>query len=443
MSLSSAFSRLLCCPLSGQNLQQQDDQLVSEDGKHSYPLVDGLPWLLAHPRNSLLDWGAKLNHFQQVLLQEITQLELDRNQSQGAVHDRIECLLLAKKDFLLEITKLMQPLNQAKVASVEIYNALRDRAPASQNLLSYEANIYRDWQWGDEENQQSLELIKKVAPAQLGKLCVLGAGACRLALDVHQHFDTELTVATDINPLFMFAVQKMLRGESFFFTEFPLHPKIVDYVAIKHQMSGFDKVPDDFYLCFADAAKPSFVKHAFDTVLTPWLIDIQPHEFSRFLTQLNQYVPIGGRWINLGSLVFNQNRESLCYSSDEVVELAAAAGFEIEELKQVEMPYLKSPYNAGYRMETVWSWEAVKRQHVEADKDLSSIPVWLIDTGKPIPASQQAVAEQAKAAFLADLYQRIDGETSLRSLARKLAQKEGADAAEFEAMLVQFFLERL
>ncbi|WP_370980395.1 hypothetical protein [Agaribacterium sp. ZY112] len=439
MTLSPALAAILACPQTGHALKQVEDQLVSEDGQHSYPLIDGIPWLIAHPRNSLLDWGAKLNHFQQTLLQEIALLERDSEDASAVFYSRVESLLQAKKDFLLEVTTLLEPLTRAKVASSETYSALRDIAPTTQNLLSYEANIYRDWQWGEEENQQSLELIKKVAPAKLGKLCVLGSGAGRLALDVHKHLDADLTVACDINPMFLLALNKMLRGESFFFTEFPLHPKITDYYAIKHQMQALTNVPEGFHLCFSDAAKPSFKKHSFDTVLTPWIIDIQPYEFSKFLSQLNQYLPIGGAWLNMGSLVFNQNRDSLCYSSDELVELAAKAGFELEELKKTEMPYLKSPYSAGYRMETVWSWQAVKRQHVDAEPELSTMPTWLIDTTVPVPVSDVILRESATSEFLANLYKQVDGKRSIQDIARYAAKKDSVDAQEMKQMLVQFF----
>lgn len=439
MNLNQAFLDLLCCPETGQPLQLSNDKLVASGAANEYPLVGGIPWLLAHPRNSLLDWGAKLNHFQQTLLQEISELEQARKQSEGAVHDRIECLLLAKKDFLLELSKLLEPITQAKVSQVEQYNALLDRAPSTQNLLSYEANIYRDWQWGDEENELSKNMVLEYAPDKLGKLCVLGAGACRLALDIHLEAKPELTVATDINPIFLFAVDKMLSGESFLLTEFPLYPKLTEYVAIKHRMAALEQRPDNFHLCFADSAKPPFKKHSFDTVLTPWLIDIQPHEFRRFLKQLNQYLPVGGRWLNFGSLVFNQARESLCYSSDEIVELAAEAGFEIEEMVQREIPYLKSPYNAGYRMENVWSWEAIKRGDVAAETELQLYPSWLLNTSEAIPKSQEFESQRQQSLFLADILARVDGSTSISSLAHQLAKSNDGSAEEFEQLLVHYF----
>ena len=388
----------------------------------------------------MIDWGNKLKHFQQVLLQEISQLTGDLKQSQGATQLRLQALHQGKQQFLLEITKLLQPLLNSPVTESAIYGALRDRAPSVQNLLSYEANIYRDWVWGKEENQLSFDLVSSVAPKSMGKLCVLGAGACRLALDLHQHRQSDLTVATDINPLFLLAVQQLMYGNNLHLTEFPLHPKTSDDVVLSHTLKALQKKPEHFYLCFADVAKPAFVKAAFDTVLTPWLIDIQPFELARFLRQLNYYLPVGGTWLNFGSLVFSQQRDRLCYSMDEVRDIAKHAGFDVEQTEQHELPYLKSPYNAGYRMETVWVWRAIKVRDVEVESNPQVLPPWLLDLEQPVPLSAEHKQLSAQHVFLADVFARVDGRVSIRQMARKLSQQQDLNAEDLEALIRNYFL---
>ena len=71
MTFDDALLTILRCPSTGSTLTRQGSALRSEDAEHTYPLIEGIPWLLQHPRNSLLDWGAKLHHFQQVLLGEL------------------------------------------------------------------------------------------------------------------------------------------------------------------------------------------------------------------------------------------------------------------------------------------------------------------------------------------------------------------------------------
>jgi len=83
-SLSPDFLALLACPETNQSLMYKDESLVTDpsnfeqiqlEKKHrKYPLIGGIPWLIPYPRNSLLDWGAKLNQFQQVFLREISGL---------------------------------------------------------------------------------------------------------------------------------------------------------------------------------------------------------------------------------------------------------------------------------------------------------------------------------------------------------------------------------
>ncbi len=440
MKITTQLLELLKCPSSSEALSLDNEHsLLSSDGSQAYPIVDGIPWLIAHPRNSLLDWGAKLNHFQQIFLQEITRIELDLKTADGATFDRLTRLLEAKRNFLLQVTTLLEPLVQTKVAPSEIYDALRDKAPSTQNLLSYEANIYRDWVWGDEENILTKDLLADVFPEHVGKLAVLGAGACRLAFDLHQKFKPELTVATDINPLFLLLANKLLSGDGFELTEFPLHPKSSDLVAKTHFFEAPEAIPENFYLCFADAARPAFKAASFDTLVTPWVIDIQPHELSTFLKQLNHYLPIGGSWVNFGSLVFQQDRESLCYSVEEVESLAIDAGFEIKELKQHEIPYLKSPYNAGYRMETVCLWRAVKLKDVDREKDLQNLPSWILNTTDPIPLTQEFQSTYAQSHFLSELFQKVDGRHSIETISAYFANRDGSDPSEIEGMLTQYF----
>lgn len=440
MSLSSDFLDLLHCPLSAEPLSLSENELLTDSGEHRYPIVGGVPWLLPHARNSVLDWAAKLNHFQQILLQEVSQLELDAKKAQGKSKERLQRLHAAKKSFLVEVTTLFEPLIQTKIAAKESYDALLDRAPASQNLLSYEANIYRDWVWGEEENKLSRDFVLSLFPPDTKKLCVLGAGACRLAYDIHLTLQPNISVVTDINPLFLLAVKKMMDGKEFNLTEFPLHPKNTESVAVGHEFKLPGDTAENFHLCFSDAAQAPFKPASFDTVLTPWLIDIQPHELSKFLKRLNHYLPVGGTWVNFGSLVFNQQRDALCYSIDEIKERAFESGFEIANIEQKDIPYLKSPYNAGYRVETVWAWRATKIKDVSCSESPQTLPAWILDPSLPIPRKQDITQAQIQYQFLAELYQRINGQRSISELAQYFATRQQADAAEFERILIDYFL---
>ncbi len=439
MTIAPNLLELLACPSTGSDLQMGDGCLLSAAGSQQYPIVNGVPWLLPNPHNSLVDWGAKLNHFNQIILSEIKGLEQSLKHASGPTEERLQRLLHGKQIFLRRVSELMMPIVKAPAATKKAYDALRDRAPSTQNLLSYEANLYRDWVWGEEENNLTANIVSQhLRSEDVKKLLVVGAGAGRLAIDLHQAWDADITVATDINPLLVMAAETLLSGEDLPFVEFPLQPRKSEFTAVEHLIKG-ERKPDNFHFVFSDATKPSFKPGVFDTVVTPWFVDIQPLEFGRFLRQLNQSVPIGGRWINFGSLVFNQKRDALCYSIEEVQGIALQQGFEISDIAEHEIPYLKSPYNAGYRIERVWSWSAKKIADVKALQSPQVLPAWILDTAQAIPSAQYFQQFSYTNRVYSQLAAEVDGKTSVVKIAKKFARQNKMDEAEGLHLVSEFF----
>lgn len=442
MSQLESILPLLRCPKTGESLSLNAESavLTTAEQEEIYPLINGVPWLLPNPKNSLADWSAKLNHFNRVLMAEIQSIEKELKHAQGATEVRLQKLLLGKQNFIKRVSELFFPVVRAQASAKNVYDALRDRAPSQQSLLSYEANLYRDWVWGQEENALTHDIVAQHFPENVGKLCVIGAGAGRLALDLHASQKSELTIATDINPLLVLAAEYLLSGKPLPFVEFPLHPRKTEFVAVEHEILGQEK-PDNFHFVFADATKPCFQTAAFNTVVTPWFIDIQPLEFSKFLRQLNQYVPVGGTWVNFGSLVFNQKRDGLCYSIEEIKALALQQGFDMGEPQEHEIPYLKSPYNAGYRMERVWSWSAKKVADVNALNQPQVLPAWLLDQKQVVPKSQHFQQFSFKHRAYAQLAAEVDGKTSIVKIAKKFAKQNNLDEQEAIQLVTNFFIE--
>ena len=238
------FLELLICPASGKALSPHENQLISSDQSSAYPLIGDIPWLLPNPQFSIADWLVKLQHFRQILSSEIQELETAIQYTQGNTQERLKRLRLGKIQFVNCVSELLSPLLQHQPADPAIYDALNDKAPSTQNLLSYEANLYRDWAWGDDENQQTAQIIKNQISLQNPKNClVLGAGAGRLALDIHQHIKPKLTIASDINPLLVLAADKLLNSGELTIQEFPLHPRRAEWVAVEHQLKSPIKRP--------------------------------------------------------------------------------------------------------------------------------------------------------------------------------------------------------
>ena len=120
-----------------------------------------------------------------------------------ATRARLESLERATRDHGTRLRALLAPLEiEQHAASYETYLALRTRLPADQGLTTYYANIHRDWCWGDAENDASFEMLAALLrDAPPGSVLVLGAGAGRLAYDLHMRTTAALTVALDFNPL--------------------------------------------------------------------------------------------------------------------------------------------------------------------------------------------------------------------------------------------------
>jgi uncharacterized protein YbaR (Trm112 family) len=441
MPLNLELLSLLKCPSTDQPLTEENGALNTKDAETTYPLIDNVPWLLPNPQNSLIDWSVKLNHFYQILTDEISDLEKALSSATGATQIRLQKLLTGKQHFIRNVFDIMTPVVRHPMTSKSNYDALNDLAPNTQNLLSYEANLYRDWAWGDEENALSADIVTQyMDPKNNKKIIVLGAGAGRLAWDVHQQVAPAFTVATDINPLLVLATQRILRGQDLTIYEFPMQPRDSDSVAIEQTLSGLP-TSNNFHYVFSDATKPAFVKGAFDTLITPWLIDIQPLEFSRFLRQLNQYIKTGDQWINFGSLVFHQKRDALCYSIEEVKIIAEQQGFEINRIQQHQIPYLKSPHNAGYRMENVWSWTATKTKDVDAINQTQVLPTWLLDGKKPIPKTPYFQQFSLTHRLYAQLGAEVDGRTSLHKIANKLAKQKRMNSDEAMNLVRNLFID--
>ncbi|NVJ49688.1 MAG: hypothetical protein HWE11_04830 [Gammaproteobacteria bacterium] len=439
--LTEQWFSLLRCPQTQQPLTRNNDLLLTPEQKLSYPIINNIPWLLANPTHSVVDWSIKLNHFTQVVSREVQSLTQQAAASSGLTQQRLIALAEGKARFFQDVKALMQPLLTAKVASKALYDTLSDRAPNTQNLLSYEANLYRDWVWGEQENAAYKAMVVPLLPeTPAPKLAVLGGGAGRLAYDLACNIEDGLVINIDINPLLMFAAKAILFGDGLAIDEFPFHPKDLTSIAVRHQIDSIDYSKDNLKLLFADGARPAIEKGSMDAVITPWLIDIQPLALTKFLRSLNNYLSVGGTWINFGSLVFQQQRESLCYSIDEIKALAARCGFEITVLDSQEIPYLKSPYNAGYRMETVWVWQAKKVADVALAEDPQHLPQWILEDSIPIPNTNAIKNAAFSHALYAELLKQVDGKRSLASITRKFARENHVDPKEAYQLIKDFFL---
>ena len=300
--------------------------------KTGFPDIDGIPWLFAEPDASLGEWRNRLQFALQQIGHELAGLdvELKDRDLRALTRQRLERYRKSLDQHRRALQKLLRPVDvQSQSGSFESYLALRTRLPVDQGLNTYYANIHRDWAWGEEENNASLQQVRSVLHdhAELGDVLVLGAGAGRLAYDIHAQLDCTRLVALDFNPLLMLVASEMVNGKRLSMYEFPIAPRSLEDDAVLRKLSAPAAAGDDFHLVLGDALRAPFAAAAFDTVVTPWLIDIITEDLPVFAARVNRLLKQDGRWVNFGSLAFADPSRARRYSPEETKAIVGEAGF--------------------------------------------------------------------------------------------------------------------
>ena len=434
------LNALLACPRCDKSpLEASDDTLHCKACKVDFPLVDGIPWLFAEPHAALGEWRGRLQFALQQLAHEIAGLEqeLENTELSALARRRVERYTKCVESHRRKLQKLLRPVDvQSLQGSYESYLALRARLPSDQGLNTYYANIHRDWGWGDEENQASLKQIRAVLHdhAELGNVLVLGAGAGRLAYDIHTNLDRESTVALDFNPLLMLVAKAVTDGGQVNLYEFPIAPLALEDDAVLRKLSAPKPAGENFHLVMGDALRPPFPEKSFDTVVTPWLIDIITEDLPVFAARINRLLKKEGRWVNFGSLAFANPRRAKRYSPEEVKAIVGESGFSDPYVSQATIPYMCSPASRHGRRERVFTFSAYKERNASKPERHRSLPDWIVTGKDPVPLSpsfrQQAMTTQIYS-FIMSL---IDGKRSIKDMAivlenQKLMTKEEAEPA--------------
>lgn len=425
----TSLAQLIACPRCDKSpLESANGAFHCTACKVDFPSIDGIPWLFAEPQAALGEWRGRLQFAVQKLGHELEGLEQElKNRDLSALAKRrIERYAKCVDSHRRKLQKLLRPLDvQALQGNVETYLALRTRLPSDQGLNTYYANVHRDWAWGDEENQASLRQIQSVLHdhAELGKVLVLGAGAGRLAYDIHTHFDCAATVAVDFNPLLLLIAQAVTRGEKLHLYEFPIAPLALEDDAVLRTLSAPAAADEHFHLVLADALRPPFPEQSFDTVVTPWLIDIISEDLPLFSARINRLLKNEGRWVNFGSLAFTSPGQAHRYSPEEVKAIVAEQGFSDPYVSQATIPYMCSPASRHGRRERVFTFSAYKERDADRPERYKALPDWLVTGDDPVPLSpsfrQQAMSTQIYS-FIMSL---IDGKRSIKDMAAVLEKQ--------------------
>lgn len=436
--MSEFLQTSIRCPQCSSSLNSTGTQELHCDScAVEYPSLNGAPWLFPVPQHAFSFWRDNLKLHIQQIEQEVLGMThcLERSELFPNQKQRLKKWVEAKKEFGRFLERILAPLVDGYQATREANIALRDTIPMTQRLGSYLENIYRDWSWGDEngENPAALDILLELTEGNkkaLENILVLGAGACRLAYDFHRAGKTKLTVASDINPLYLLLGQEMISGESRTVFEFPVAPVDGKSFFVRRELKAPEPIREGFSFVFADAMNPPFGAAVFEALLTPWLIDIVPQDPNLLFKRFNHLLKPGGAWINFGSCYFNHPDFSRRYSPEEILEIAEKSGFEVQKNIKRKIPYLQSPSSAHGRVEQTFSFLARKVREVEQPPRFVYLPDWLLKPQQAIPLSPVFTQFAAVHGLYAQVVSAIDGKTSLETIAKNLGPQYGLSPEE-------------
>ncbi|MEN7342901.1 MAG: class I SAM-dependent methyltransferase [Pseudomonadota bacterium] len=441
-----AIDQRLACPRCDTPLKTTSDGIQCKGCRTDFPALNGVPFLFADPGVALDEWRQRYHSRLRdvevraaTLAAAIDAVEIDATKAR-LTHER-----QALAEHLDELRAVLAPLDMTSLAADHnTYLALRTRLPDDQGLVTYYANLHRDWCWGAEENQRSVDLVSAaIGDSDPGALLVLGAGGGRLAYDLHQRFNHSLTVAVDFNPLLMIAASRICSGEPLLLHEFPIAPLRSSDVAVSRELSAPEAAREGLHFVLANVLRSPFLPGSFDTLLTPWLVDVVDEPLAIQARRWNRLLAPGGRWIWFGSHAFRSGSVAEHLSIEESVAIIEASGFSDINVEEADIPYMVSPANRHARQERVVVISMTKTAEVEPPSRHVALPDWLVQTHLSVPTSASFQNQGMTSRIQAFFFSMIDGQRSLDDMGLLMEQERLMSKEEGIASLRNFLIRAL
>jgi ubiquinone/menaquinone biosynthesis C-methylase UbiE/uncharacterized protein YbaR (Trm112 family) len=434
---------LLQCPRCAGVLRAAASRFSCANCAAIFPVIDDVPWLLPEAGLALVEWRSRTQALLAHLAEQAAAYrDALRRSSRASTLARLELLAAACDDHARRLRALLAPLGLDDPApSPATLQALQGpESVAGGNVAAYFANVHRDWAWGEEENDAALADVRDAMAGHApGRVLVVGVGAGRLAYDLHCAFGPAATVAADVNPLLLAVARRMYAGGTLELHEFPVAPRDRASQALLRRLAAPRPAPAGLALVAADLRQLPFAPGGFDTVLTPWLVDVAELDFDATVAIVNRLLRPGGRWICTGTLFFEQRAAEHSHSTEEVREVVGEGGFRIERWSERRQPYLASPASRHARLEDVVAFAACKEREA-APIRRDSMPAWASDPTRPIallPAVTARTLALRVEGYIASL---VDGRRSLDDIARQLAADRLLPADEAVGLARAFLL---
>jgi len=418
------------CPRCQGELTSKSGQLNCAKCRVRFPEVDGVPWLFPYPDSALADWRHRAQFQLQTMINEIGQAEAAANEADTpAAKERLTSLATGLRGNLQILADLLKPLAAQSKTPLPLFEAVKSQLPLSLKLLGYHANLHRDWCWGESEHQATKAIIEKALGTGhvWGNTLVLGAGAGRLAYDIAT-WKAEVVVALDINPLLVAFGRRMTSGDSIKYHEIPIPPSGLKETSVLGECKAPQGAVGNLHWLLADGLNPPFQGETFDTVVTPWFIDVVPQDLNPLSDQINRVLKTGGVWVNFGPYGFLNSPLAKQYSRSEVLEIVSRHGFKITDEAVTPIPYLQSPHSAQRRTENVLCFAASKERPGKPVIPFRHYPEWMELTNQAVPKTERLGKYGFAAQVQSDVMTLIDGQRSIDDIAKLFADRHKVSA---------------
>ncbi len=428
--MDPALVDLLACPRCRADLQISASGAECRGCQTEFPEPGGVLCLMSEPTRALDGWRREAQRLVELIEESVAAMDEQRKRVDllPSTRKRLDDLRAAHAENARRVGEMFRAAGLAPDA--------RSKATGSEfSLIEYYEQVLRDWAWdatGGKENARALELVAATLgpDTKLGRTLVLGAGPARLAHDLHTRFSAPLTVALDLNPFLLLSARQVLFGGGLKLYEFPSDPTGIATTHVDHELRAPGPPPAGFHLVLADAFAAPFKPGSFDTVVTPWFIDIVPRDLRETIPLIHRLLAPGGRWLNYGPLSYpKETPHAQRYSFEELYELIRLGGFELGPTTLTTIDYMHSRAMARARTADVLTF-AARRQEASAAPG-GDPPAWLLLGHLPIERFSGLDRYKPEHPMLGYLAGLIDGRRTLEDLAARMIEDHGArpDAA--------------
>jgi hypothetical protein len=440
---AARIADVFCCPRCAGPLADGDGGYRCVRCARPYPIFGRIPCLVDDPALWRTIWLRRLDDFTSSVEPRIQELQREAESPELLPRTRQRLLRVANgfAQQLEAVTSLFEPLDAGADEMAATAIPSRPEPGLQTAVLDCYEHVFRDWAWGERECALTLDFIKPLLPAGLGRVAVYGAGAGRLATDVHQACGAAHTLALDLNPLPFLIADRLLAGETIELPEFPLDPNSDEVVVVTRKLARPFAVRDGFSFVFADALRPPFPPGSLDAVVTSWFIDVTRVDLRHTAAAINRVLRPGGLWVNLGPLRF-QAMLARAYTIEEVHDIVRGSAFELASHDRQALPYFESPISGSHRTDLVFRFAARKTGDAPAVEIPELAAPWVANPLEPIPITPALVALGRTSMFTTGVLAMIDGQRSIVDVARELGAAWGVDPARLQDEL-RAFLARL